>query len=383
MDFRQKIKDIALALRYERKFQVLAGFGVVMVLWMIFDPGPQRRPRPAPINNARQNISSATEAVEDLATALNNRISTTEAALEKQGKALEAINTKIDSNERSMAEVMKQFLDRLRAIEANTSAGSAVSAVPVQGDTIPVQDENTLTDWGDVKAVALKPPLPPIAEKKAVIGAGDSMRVKLLAGVNAPTDGTPYPVVFKVIGDVTGPDGSSLPIGEARVVAAAQGSLSDQRALFRITQLNLRYPDGSRNILEVDGWVVGEDGIRGMEGILVDPFGKVMMGALMSGTISGFGQGMAQSQVTTTANQNGVYSYLSGDATEFALGRGLGEAGLTWGKFIEQRAKLLVPHVKVLSGREATAVFSKTVTVDGLYQAIEGDEPALQMASLD
>jgi hypothetical protein len=78
--------------------------------------------------------------------------------------------------------------------------------VPQQGDQ--------LTGFGDIdNQDMVAPPAQPERQKQAFIGAGDSVRIKLLAGVNAPTDGTPYPVVFSLADDVVGPDGSTLPPG--------------------------------------------------------------------------------------------------------------------------------------------------------------------------
>ena len=181
---------------------------------------------------------------------------------------------------------------------------------------------------------------------------------------------------------MSGPDSSSLPLGEARLIAAAQGSLTDSRALFRLTSLNIRYPDGSRKVINVDGWIVGEDGVRGMEGVLIDPIGKALIGSVIGGTVQGYGNGLAQGQQNTFINQNGgVFTGIDGDVTEFAIGQGLNKAGQRYAKFIDQRIQLMVPHVKILSGRTATAVFSDSVQIPGLFDALGQEE--FVFASLD
>jgi len=131
-----------------------------------------------------------------------------------------------------------------------------------------------------------------IRSEYAVIGAGDSVRARLLTGVNASTDGVTYPVMFKLIGDVQGPDGSSLPLGEARITGAVQASMVDSRALFRIHRINMRFPNGRKRVIPVDGWIIGEDGINGMQGILIDPMNKIIEGEVLTGTIRGLGEGL-------------------------------------------------------------------------------------------
>jgi conjugal transfer pilus assembly protein TraB len=241
----------------------------------------------------------------------------------------------------------------------------------MEGD---MNEPDELQSFGMEQPELAPPPAPPPG-KIAIIGAGDSVRVKLLAGVNAPTDGSPYPVVFKLIGDVFGPDGSALPLGEARLVAAAQGSLADQRALFRATTLNIRFPDGRRKVIDVDGWIVGEDGIRGMQGLLIDPIGKGIAAAGAAGFLSGVGQGFSAAQLDSTQNDSGNWSQtVSGNTTAFALGRGVSGMANEWSSVIRDRVDQLVPHVQVLSGREATAVFARSVTIPGLFDALEGED---------
>jgi conjugal transfer pilus assembly protein TraB len=231
------------------------------------------------------------------------------------------------------------------------------------------------------ETVDAAPPPPPAPAKIAYIGAGDSVRVKLLAGVNAPTDGTPYPVVFSLDGNVSGPDGSALPLGEARLVAAAQGSLTDARALFRLTDLSVRLPNGRRKVYKVDGWVVGEDGVRGMQGILIDPIGKAIGGGMISGAFQGYGRAVRDSQIQIRNDNRGSTEIVNGDLGKFALGAAVSGGSNEWSSIIKDRLSQMVPQVQVLSGREATAIFSKSISVDGLFEAL--DEEETSPSSLD
>jgi hypothetical protein len=214
---------------------------------------------------------------------------------------------------------------------------------------------------------------------------GDSVRVKLLAGVNAPTDGTPYPVVLKLLGSVMGPDGNTIPLGEARIIAAAQGSLTDSRVLFRITRLSIRLPNGRRKEFTIDGWIVGEDGIRGLSGVLIDPIGKAIGAAGLAGAFAGLGQGIAAAnqQYTLYSNGTGTNSVDSSQIPAYAGGVALSSAALEWQQMIRTRVSQLVPVVQVLSGREATAVFSQSLAIPDLLEALDDESPAMVYTSLD
>ena len=386
MSLRQNLSDMVLLIKQDRKWQIIAIVAIGFLMWGILGSEPRRRQAPL-IEEVEIGAGGmgGQEAYEDLVKSLKQDVDVNREDITAIREGQTAIRQDIKKFEESTAKIFKKMIERITDIEGRQSqlenvSRTAETVIPDDTGSIP---DDTLIPFGNFEEEEVPVEVEEfVPEKVALIGAGDSVRIKLLAGVNAPTDGTPYPVVFKLITDVAGPDSSTLPLGEARLIAAAQGSLSDSRALFRLTSLNIRYPDGSRNVIDVDGWIVGEDGIRGMEGVLIDPIGKALFGSALGGLVEGYGDGLANSQISTTRTAEGsVFSDVTGDTTDYAVGRSLGKAGSRYAKFIDERMQLLVPHVKVLSGRTATAVFSESVEIPGLYDALNQEE--FVFASLD
>lgn len=372
---KDRAQDLVTLLKGSRKAQFFAVLAILGVLFVMFGDsgGPKRtvlRPpagggpaKPLPTGDPR-------EMAEDILKVYSAKIDALTKATAEQNAKIEDQERKFRTYELRTAEILKRMLEKFS--ESQTEAPPA----PIPGPEItdePVDEEGDTIDPFGLEPEAPAPPPAPEAKRVAFVGTGDSVRVKLLAGVNAPTDGTPYPVVFKLIGDVNGPDGSMLPLGEARLIAAAQGSLIDSRALFRLTALNLQLPTGERKVYDVDGWVVGEDGIRGLPGILIDPIGKALLGSGVAGVIQGAGAGLAAANATNFVNtQSGAFStVVTGDLWEFAAGRGIQQAGNTWANIVQQRLGQLVPVVQVYSGREATAVFARPLAIDQLFEAME------------
>jgi hypothetical protein len=390
----QKVKDFILLVRKERKYQVLVLIiGLCLGFLLLADNQPRRGRRPSVRANANDPIKNplaSEEAYRDLMVGVGAKVDSLEQSMSAVRNTMEDITRRQDTFEKTTTEVFRKMIEKIQ--EQQAMGGNAV---PAEGpiDSAPYEVEG-ITPEGEVTPVSqtepekmesfTAPPPPPqvgpppkALKKLAVVGAGDSARIRLLSGVAAPTDGTPYPVVFKMVSSVFGPDDSMLPLGEARIVAAAQGSLTDQRVLFRLTSLNVRLPNGRRKVMEVDGWVVGEDGVRGMSGILIDPFGKIIGAAGMAGMISGFGEAVSANNVTRDEDVYGGDSIeVSGSETEYAAGQGIKGAANSYSRLIERRVGEFVPHVVVYSGREATAVFAKSFTIEQLFDVMEDDAGA-------
>ncbi|MBX7144676.1 MAG: hypothetical protein K1X79_09520 [Oligoflexia bacterium] len=393
---KQWLEDFSLKVQKDRKTQVALGAVVLLIVVFFLMDNKKRPPQPMNLyaNQTAPDVTSGKmsneEAYEDIVQRFSADLSDIKQKTEQNAEENKEIRKNLLDYEQRTADIFKRVLERIQENEGSGGRRTATSGampgadgsmpVDVNGEQLTGDDQAAHIQTDEVESFGMEetqnapPPAPPVS-KVAFVGAGDSVRIKLLAGVNAPTDGTPYPVVFKLIGDIYGPDGSALPLGEARLVAAAQGSLTDSRALFRLTSLNIRLPDGRRKVVDVDGWVVGEDGLRGMAGELIDPIGKAIAGAGMAGGIAGIGEGFAAAQLTQNLGENGnSQSFISGSVGTFAAGRGLAGAASAWSGIIKERISQLVPMVKVMSNREATAVFAKGFAVPGLIEALGEDD---------
>jgi hypothetical protein len=387
---KQFLRDLPLRLKSDRKTQLMAVAVIGCVMYLALAPQtPRRGPKPKQKVEAATSHNDPNERWTDLIERFNgqlNQLTTQSASLRED---LDSQKKAMQEYEATTAEIFKKILERLAEVQNNSGAQPAPAGNPqsigemTAPDLVGAQPDE-LEGLG-APDIAAGPPALPVKPKLAALMPGDSVRVKLLAGVNAPTDGTPYPVVLKLVSDVVGPDGNSVPLGEARIIAAAQGSLTDARVLFRLTRLSLRLPNGKRKEFPIDGWIVGEDGIRGMEGILIDPIGKAIVGAGMAGGLAGLGQGIAAANVQNRqfGNGNTQSSVNSNDVPAYAGGVALSSAATEWQQIIRDRLSQLVPVVQVLSGREATAVFSQSLAIPELLEQLDEEDPAVVYTSLD
>ena len=113
-----------------------------------------------------------------------------------------------------------------------------------------------------------------------------------------------------------------------------------------------------------------------MSGMLIDPLGKALMGAGIAAGVQGFGQGLELSNSTTTNNGFlGMSStQVTGSPLEFAAGKAIQGMGREYSGIIRDRLAEMVPVVQVLSGRQATAVFARSVKIPGLFQQLDKKE---------
>jgi hypothetical protein len=385
---KQKFDDLVLLLKRDRKYQIIMLIAVVGLAWAILHkPSAPRVARklggPPPLSTG---TSGAEESFKDLMQAFKGDVDTLKTDLRETRIEQERMKKETKENNERVSEIFKRVLERLAENEttkASTRTSSPDVGVedtedpsnPDQIASLNTSESQGIQEFQPPAPTNVAPPPPPQPNRTAVVGAGDHVRVKLIGAVHAATDGTPYPVLFKVIGDVQGPNNSNLPLGEGLLIAAAQGSLTDQRALFRLSSLNIAFPDGRRSVIEVDGWVVGEDGISGMEGVLIDPLSKVIAATGMAGALQGLGDAFAAKNTTATTNLfGGSQITVTGSEGEYAAGKGLSEATKTYGRLIEDRVKKIPPVVEVLSGREATAIFAKSFKIPGLIEAYQADE---------
>ncbi|MCX7953109.1 MAG: hypothetical protein N2654_05725 [Deltaproteobacteria bacterium] len=368
----QKVKDLVTKIREDKRllFAVLALVLVSAIVLLLLPDGNQnarKKRKTEPKDLAFTQSTQGREVYKDLLERFTADLEKLSEATQKTQQELEQQKQILQEHQERTKEIFTKLVEKIAEQQNKQNQQTSVGGQSLGGEVKPIPELQKSEMEKFMKEESVQPVSMPIQPRRsAVINAGDAVKVELLSGVNAPVDGSPYPVVFRVIGDIYGPNNTTLPVGEARILAAAQGSLIDQRVLFRLTSMTISLPDGSRKELKVDGWVVGEDGIRGLPGILIDPLSEKILGAGIAEGVRGFGEGFEvarRKRVTVFDYFGEITEEFSGSPLELGAARALqGMAGV-YSDAVRQRANLLTPVVQVYAGRQATAVFSKSVEV--------------------
>lgn len=383
---KEKIEDIKALVKNDRRIWFVGAFVLAALFVWSLTNQPARKRRMAEEKPSQQGMG-ASEQYGDLIQAFKNDIDSQKRESAQMSDQLNRTEQSLKDHKERVSGIFETIVDKFENLQREVD--SLAAALKQQQEAPPSQDAKNLDGPDSVEQIGFdtpNPPAPPPEPKPlrvSVIAPGDSVDVELLTGVNAPVDGTPYPVVFKLAGPIGGPDGSSLELGEARLIAAAQGSESDSRALFRLSSLSLRHSSGRRAVVKVDGWVVGEDGVRGMTGRLIDKLGRLILATAGVSFAAALGQriGGGNSYYYNGRNNQGIR--LNPNDVSVATASALTDASNRLGQILLNRYESLVPVVEVLSGREAVAIFSQSAEIgvleddqdygDGVYAASFND----------
>jgi conjugal transfer pilus assembly protein TraB len=147
---------------------------------------------------------------------------------------------------------------------------------------------------------------------------------------------------------------------ECFVTGTGYGDLSSERAMIRTEQLSCVGVDGRAIDIAIKGWVSGEDGKTGVRGRLVSKQGAVLKNALISGVLSGIGQGLSTAaNVTNTSALGAVSSVSQGKQLQNALGTGAGGAFDRLAQYYIKLADKMFPVIEVDAGRRVDIVLLK------------------------
>jgi hypothetical protein len=372
---KQKLEDLKLLLQNDKRIMAAAGFIVlVLFIWMFTDQSPRRIRQPE--DRASTQGMGSEEQFGDLIQAFKQEMDQSKTEQAEQAAVISRLKSDLKDNTERTAGIFESLVDRVDQLSREIDLlAQSVKTTPPDAPFVPRPDaegEDTIETFGGEEPPPPPPPPPPRPARVSVIAPGDFVDVQLLTGVNAPVDGTPYPVVFQLSGPITGPDGSSLDLGEARLIAAAQGSEVDSRALFRLSSLSIRHPSGRRDVIKVDGWIVGEDGIRGMTGRLIDKLGRLILATAGVSFAAALGD-----RLTGNSGYSNSYDrdrepgfYTQPRDLDYAAASALTDASNRLGKLLLDRYESFVPVVEVLSSREAVAIFSQSSEIS----LLEDDE---------
>lgn len=216
--------------------------------------------------------------------------------------------------------------------------------------------------------------------KKATnyIPAGTYVKALLIQGIDASasisSQSDPRPVLMRLVSNGSLPNEVSTHIEDCRIIGAAYGDISSERAFVRLESMSCTLK--SKDILEniVDGYVVGEDGKAGIRGVVVRREKELLANSFLSGLASGFGSGLSESFQRDLVSPLGVVTETrSSDVFKKGAAEGVSNSFDRLSKYYIERAEQFQPVIQISAGREVDVVFKKG------FHLQEGSQP-IQLA---
>jgi len=212
---------------------------------------------------------------------------------------------------------------------------------------------------------------------KTYIPSGSFMRVALMGGLDAPTGGqaqnNPWPILLRVQDNAFLPNKYRAKVKECFILGSGYGDISSERAYLRLESLSCVLTNGEVVDATIKGYVVGEDGKAGLRGRLVSKQGQVLANALMTGIISGIGQGFQQSATSYSTSALGTVGTVeSGKQIQAGIGSGVGKALDRLSQYYITLAEKMFPIIEVDAGRVVDVVLTKGVAL-GIAGGAEDD----------
>lgn len=216
------------------------------------------------------------------------------------------------------------------------------------------------------------PPLPKDKPKSVeeVIPAGTYAAGVLTSGVVASTalnaQGDPQPVMVRLTSPGMLPRGFKTDIKEAVIIAACYGDISSERANCRLNKLLLVERNGEIISKKAEGWLIGDDGIPGIKGKVVDKAGEVVRSSFWAGLLGGiasyFKAAAEQPQFLLTGGGAAETKQISqSEMMKSAGASGVSNALEKIADFALKRAEQMQPVIVVNPGRSVDVVFKEEV----------------------
>ncbi len=393
------IENLKLLIKNDRRIMIGVGFLVFCLLLLAFIPNGKRSKVRKPINiqnPTEMNLSDGDNAAwKDLLLVTSNSLEQIKDDNKSIQEDLVRMKKEREQDKSRTIGILDGLLDKMENIasdvvdlreEQNRSTKEVVQKkIKVEA---PVSENIEGFGFEDTDLPPPPPKKPKGPLRMSHITAGDNVALQLLTGIEAPVDGTPYPVMFKITGPITGPDGSLLDVGEARIIAAAEGIEGNSRVIFRLSELAIRHNDGRRSVIQVDGWIVGEDGSRGMRGQLRDNLGETMVALSTIATGQFLGDRVRDRASGNRSNNtdesfvllgNGGNSISPGDI-QSSIALGVTDTFQSMAEIIIERYRKQIPVVAVNPGRTVQAIFSSNSEVELISE--DGDESIYYDSSL-
>lgn len=208
-----------------------------------------------------------------------------------------------------------------------------------------------------------------LKSKSAYLPLGSFVKCTLLTGVYAPADeNNPLPVLISVDEAFYGPNNTKIPLKGAFAIGKAIGDVVSKRAIVQIVSFSTVLPDGRVFEHEANlGYLADDDGHLGIQGEVIYNTGRQMGLDFLSGFLAGGAEALSQAETSTVVGAYGQTSRnVTGNTGRYAMFSGLAKSAEGMSKYYQKQLDMMIPAVRIGSGKKAVFVVQKGVEIEGL-----------------
>lgn len=183
----------------------------------------------------------------------------------------------------------------------------------------------------------------------------------MITGAYAPAfeSGTedPLPVLFQAEGDILIANNDTESIDKCMLIGSAKGNMNSKTADIRLHSITCSLAEGTKMIEgQISGWVIGENGIPGVQGELMHKNGAWLSNTFVAGFLETFASAFSDTGSTDiefVTGDDGTVSTSSavGDNAKSAAAGGLSTVFGKLGEYYLEMAEQIFPVIEVKGGR--------------------------------
>jgi conjugal transfer pilus assembly protein TraB len=203
------------------------------------------------------------------------------------------------------------------------------------------------------------------SKKKTVYLPPSFMEATMLSGLDAPTTeggkGEPVPVLLRINDLAFLPNQVRANLKGCFIISEGHGSLADERAHLRITNISCLSKKGTAVIDQhVKGFVVDSDGKIGLRGRVVSKMGSIVARSVIAGFFGGIGDAIKAQTTSVSVSPLGQTQTIDpNQVVQAGIGSGISTATQQISKFYLELARQAMPVIEVGAVRDVTLVISE------------------------
>ena len=300
------------------------------------------------------------------------------ARLDKQDATLETLAAQLTTLQQTVDKTTTVLLTQQAALSEAITTPTVSGETPITEPALPVAASPVLPEQ-ERHLVTVEVPLDMKRLPKTpqtYVPAGSFVQTVMLGGLDASASVTassdPRPAILRVTEKGSLPGKTTSPLIGCRLIGAAFGDISSERAYLRLERLSCLH-DGVFHDFQVTGYATGPDGKDGIRGRVVLRDAAMAFRAFAGGFLGGLGKSIANKSTVNSVSADGAVATIDhGMAFQYAGSQGVTDAMDLMARYYMKRAEQYQPVIEIAAGTAVDVVFTHGFYLDGFEESPPG-----------